>query len=138
MTASTDTLAHTDIRDAHIAQLQADLAEARHHLATRESAHERFETQVRDMAIRLYHEGQWCFDGLNSHLSELGLAEYTPGFTVEATLTVNLNVLHTASEDTAKAWVHQALGVTSNDDDVVLADQVSVEVVSLTPLDEEH
>jgi hypothetical protein len=49
---------------------------------------ESFQAQVRDVAIRVAKENDWCVDGLNDVLGELSLPAYQPKWRVELTVTV--------------------------------------------------
>jgi hypothetical protein len=65
----------------------------------------RFQAQVREVAIRVAQENDWCNGGLNDVLEELGLPKYTPKWTVTATMVVE-------AEDAydAQSLVEDALG----------------------------
>lgn len=49
---------------------------------------ESFQAQVREVAIRVAKENDWCADGLNDVLRELNLPTYKPKWRVELTITV--------------------------------------------------
>lgn len=58
-------------------------------LATAEQQLEAFQVQVRDVAIRVAQDQNWCDQGLNEVLEELGLPRKSSRYRVSVTVTAN-------------------------------------------------
>ena len=66
---------------------------------------EEFRTKVREVAIRVAEEMDWCNDGLNEVLEELGL----PKLVTQWRVTVEVIVVDQSDEDEARDVVHDLL-----------------------------
>lgn len=65
-------------------------------------AHQRFRTQVRDVAIEVADEQGWCDDGLNERLEQLGLDPRERPYTVGVTVTLSLEIEEAVNQDSAE------------------------------------
>jgi hypothetical protein len=68
------------------AALQARLNSEGQESARLRNRYRAFQAQVRDLAIKTHRDEDWCLDGLNAALKELGLAEYEPRTEYEVTV----------------------------------------------------
>lgn len=119
----TQTVQDPDETLADLAQAQQELAAEREtvrRLRERNSevlhAHERFREQVRDVAIRVADENNWCDNGLNEVLAELNLAPKEREFEVTVTVTAQQErtiTITAIDEDDAQEKAR------NNDNDVV-------------------
>ncbi|GAB3686632.1 hypothetical protein [Saccharopolyspora tripterygii] len=96
---------------ARIEELQRALEHARADLTA-------FRTQVRSRIIQAHTDGDICLTGMNGGLRDLDLPEYVPGWKGTVTLSVEVVVTGTGSEDVARRWALDALVVSSQDSDV--------------------
>ncbi|MEV4734707.1 hypothetical protein [Saccharopolyspora sp. NPDC049426] len=96
---------------ARIEELQRALEQARSELTA-------FRTQVRSRIIQAHKDGDICLTGMNGGLRDLDLPEYVPGWKGTVTLSVEVVVTGTESEDIARRWAQDALIVSSQDSDV--------------------
>ncbi|WP_236788089.1 hypothetical protein [Amycolatopsis sp. GM8] len=136
-----------DQRDQELTQLREAVATGQESLRARSDefvelarTHENFRRQVRAYAIKHNKDGQWCSEGTNEVLSDLGLPEYHPCFIGTATITVPVKITDTEDPYTAAHWVRAALEVNSSDTDVVVTDtpDISISQDALEHEDEEE
>lgn len=97
------------VMEEAMSRQRVDIETLRVHNTDLTDQHERFKTQVRDLAIEKAVDENWCDDGLNNALRELGLTpksvDYRVPVDVRATQTVYVTVSAT-SEDDAVAQVN--------------------------------
>jgi hypothetical protein len=77
--------------------------ELRYKLAAIQASHQEFRKQVRNRAIRGFHDGEWEMDSLNAALGRLDLAEYEPKRVVRTVLRLEV-VLEADTDDVVRAW----------------------------------
>jgi hypothetical protein len=87
--------------DLDISGFSAD--ELRDKLAAIHAGHEAFREQVRNRAIRGFHDGEWDMNRLNTTLESLGLAKHEPKRLVRSLLRLEV-MLEADTEDVDRAW----------------------------------
>lgn len=113
-----------------------DLAQQRQREAREATAAlEVFRERVRDEAIAVRAEMNWCLSGLNEHLANLDLEKVTEVYEAEVTLTVTVKVQNADGEDTVRSWIDNCLSVDSSDGDVEVSGSVDIEVNSVGSAD---
>lgn len=80
---------------------------------------EAFKVQVRERALQCKEDENWCDDGFNSAMRDLGLPELVRVWRGRVTIEVDVEVINTDNEDTARNWARGAMQQPgSNDGDV--------------------
>lgn len=120
--------AETIRRAAQEQGLRDDLVAAEQRAEAAEHELAQFKDRVRTRALEAKANQNWCDAGFNEAMHDLGLPELVRSWT--GTATVHVRVTDTSSEDVADAvrWVHNALGSTDVDVEVI-----DIETVSLIP-----
>lgn len=107
--------AHASCNEA-ISRVEAERDEARRHAAAALRQLESFKQRVRETAIEVHKEQEWCREGLNERLEQLGLDPYSPTFCVTALVTVT-GTVEADDRNAAQSAFTSNLRVDTQDED---------------------